>query len=396
MISRSIFLLVNHYPYSTQENFLEDELPILARRFAHIYILPMCGGGKRRPVPDNCEVLSALNLTQNRMKYILRGLFSRKSFALLLYEFITNRVYLSRIKFHNWVSAGLQYNNLLHSSIVGHLISKLQPDDILYSYWGTDLIKLSLLTDNRCKVVSRFHGAWDLWEDTYENYFPLRSIIVNRLNVAVFISKKGEQYFNAKYPECKTLFHPLGSRDYGCPKRKGGSDTVRVVSCSTVYALKRVPLIFEALNYSGFARIHWTHLGGGQGLPQLKELVKKNKKEHLIVNLPGQMSHDEVINYYKENETDIFINLSESEGVPVSIMEAMSFNIPVLATNVGSTCEEVTSEVGELVSAMPTVEEISLTIAKMLKSYYTPRTYWEKHYNADVNYEKFAEMLANL
>lgn len=37
----------------------------------------------------------------------------------------------------------------------------------------------------------------------------------------------------------------------------------------------------------------------------------------------------------------MFINVSSSEGLPVSIMEACSFGIPIIATNVGGTAEIV-------------------------------------------------------
>ena len=37
----------------------------------------------------------------------------------------------------------------------------------------------------------------------------------------------------------------------------------------------------------------------------------------------------------KENNFDLHINLSEYEGIPVTIMESMSLGIPVIATDVG-------------------------------------------------------------
>ncbi|NCO54621.1 MAG: glycosyltransferase, partial [Bacteroidetes bacterium] len=46
---------------------------------------------------------------------------------------------------------------------------------------------------------------------------------------------------------------------------------------------------------------------------------------------------------------DLFINVSESEGIPVSIMEALSAGIPVIATNVGGTNEIVNNDVGFLI-----------------------------------------------
>lgn len=63
------------------------------------------------------------------------------------------------------------------------------------------------------------------------------------------------------------------------------------------------------------------------------------------------LSHDQVMNYYKEHHFDVFINMSTNEGVPVSIMEAASFGIPIIATNVGGTSEIVQPSVGMLLSS---------------------------------------------
>lgn len=41
--------------------------------------------------------------------------------------------------------------------------------------------------------------------------------------------------------------------------------------------------------------------------------------------------------------------MSLSEGIPVSIMEAISFGIPIIATNVGGNAEIVNDETGVLI-----------------------------------------------
>jgi glycosyltransferase involved in cell wall biosynthesis len=53
--------------------------------------------------------------------------------------------------------------------------------------------------------------------------------------------------------------------------------------------------------------------------------------------------------FYRKNHVDLFINVSETEGIPVSIMEAMSFGIPCIATNVGGVNEIVNNTNGFLV-----------------------------------------------
>lgn len=91
-----------------------------------------------------------------------------------------------------------------------------------------------------------------------------------------------------------------------------------------------------------------------------------------------------------------FLNVSSSEGVPVSIMEAISFNIPVVATNVGGTSEIVTDETGILLSSDPTAEEILNALYSIESINVQPREFWKQKYNADTNYKEFVKVLNSL
>ena len=64
---------------------------------------------------------------------------------------------------------------------------------------------------------------------------------------------------------------------------------------------------------------------------------------------------------------DIFINVSSSEGLPVAIMEAISFDIPIIATNVGGTSEIVTPETGILIAPDSAPELIAARIRELYK-----------------------------
>jgi glycosyltransferase involved in cell wall biosynthesis len=94
-------------------------------------------------------------------------------------------------------------------------------------------------------------------------------------------------------------------------------------------------------------KIIWTHIGGGGCLIEIeKELA--NLGDNVEVNLLGQLPHDEVLQYYANNAVDLFINVSSSEGLPVSIMEAFASGIPVIATKVGGSPEIVSEDCGYL------------------------------------------------
>lgn len=55
----------------------------------------------------------------------------------------------------------------------------------------------------------------------------------------------------------------------------------------------------------------------------------------------GFIPNENVQEFYATHTVGAFLNVSESEGVPVSIMEAQSYGIPVIATDVGGTAEIV-------------------------------------------------------
>ena len=396
---KSLYLFTYEYPYAKREGFAGDELVYIANRFDRVYIVPELIADEKsmRQVPENCIVLKTDKRKRNKLVYYLKGLFSFRTFGLVIRDFFGNAVYKDKLKLKSWLSSTLVINNLLHNERYRNIEKQLGKNDVCYFYWGVGRNALSIFWNKKAHMISRFHGDWDLWEESYHGYVPFRDTTANSLDAAVFISQKGENYFKQRYPQCKTAVFPLGSKDCGiCPKNDNGDEVIKVVSCSTMWKLKRVDLIFESLNSVKGCQIEWTHIGDGPEYDAVKQKVEQNRKEHLKVNLIGRLKHEDVLNYYQTHHVDLFMNLSTNEGVPVSIMEASSFNIPVLATNVGSTFEAVAQQVGELVSPNPTQEEVAGTIEKMLKSNYSPRAYWERHYNADVNYNAFADMLENL
>ena len=77
-----------------------------------------------------------------------------------------------------------------------------------------------------------------------------------------------------------------------------------------------------------------TFVGDGETLQTNKELVSKYGLNHNIkfVGFKDDIS-DELIN------NDVYILSTHYEGLPISIIEAMSYGLPILATNVGGNSE---------------------------------------------------------
>jgi glycosyltransferase involved in cell wall biosynthesis len=116
--------------------------------------------------------------------------------------------------------------------------------------------------------------------------------------------------------------------------------------------------------------------------------------------LIGRKSKDEIEFLYKTVPIDLFINLSTTEGVPVSIMEAMSFGIPVLATEVGGNSEIVDETTGALVPSNSNLDYLVNRISLMLAdrndlNSKRDQCYekWKNCFNSEINYPLFIDSI---
>lgn len=394
---KRLFLFTARFPYYGSENFLEDEILFLCNAFDEVHIVPyMRTDSNCRNTPDNCILHEVI--VPDKKSFIKNLFLNKKIDKMLFKELFSYHVLFNLKRIKVWLTAYVACNSILNSKAIEVIGENMTPNDVCYFYWGKWSNVLSVFWKGNAHFVSRFHGQWDLWEEEYGNYAPLRSKIVGALDAAVFISKKGERYFHELYPGCNTKLFRLGTKDIGTIN-KSTDGIIRVLSCSTVYPLKRVDLILKSVEETAKSRyIEWTHLGGGEDYETVKTQADKAQNDHLKINMPGQMSYSDVMAYYKSHTFDVFINLSTNEGVPVSIMEAASCDVPIVATNVGGTSEIVTAQTGQLVGENPTPDEVSCAIIEVYdhREQYQPREFWLQNYVAEKNYTEYAKFLASI
>jgi glycosyltransferase involved in cell wall biosynthesis len=402
---KHLILLTSEFPYGVGETFLENELPYLEEAFEKVTILSLSEHQKlTRTVGTNTQ-LNRIPVFLSRMDKLLslRHVFNgevRKEIVRLgqIYGLRLNRRILFTVLF-SWERA---------RRIKSHLLKLVNAQTCCYAYWTDDsALALAQLKDAlpNVRCVSRFHG-WDVYFEASEiGYLPFRNYINSMLNAQYAISEKGKAYalerWKVEHPE-RIHVARLGTKKIMDKPNDGRIDIGRkvIVSCSNVIPLKRVELIFEVLNSLTEYPLHWIHIGDGPLLGSLRRKVDKEVNSHLSVTLAGRMTNEEVLQLYRRERPFLFINLSTSEGLPVSIMEAMSFGIPVIATDVGGTSEIVNNENGHLLSAHPTEGEISDALTscvedkeKMNLKRIAAYENWHKKYNADVNYSSFVDHL---
>jgi glycosyltransferase involved in cell wall biosynthesis len=83
------------------------------------------------------------------------------------------------------------------------------------------------------------------------------------------------------------------------------------------------------------------------------------------ITIIGRVPHDELMSYYKKGMIDCAVLTSLYEGIPVSLMEAMSYGVPAISTNVGGTKELLGDGAGILVE-VGNCDEIATAMERVM------------------------------
>lgn len=347
-----LYFFTQSYPYGSGESFIENELNFIASKFKQVYLFTKSKESKLRTVPGNVELvyIEPSSLKRN-VGFLIKNIF------IITYILFTE-VFFSRQKkmFRKKIRYNVSYliTGILYAEAV-YNFSKDKKDDkpFFYSYWFFDwnfsLAVLKFKNKIKCNFT-RAHG-FDLYEDNGKpNYLPFRKFCFDNTDKIFTVSKTGANYLKNIYPHFsnKIKCYYLGTLDMGINPLPDNNTPIHIVSCSNIVSVKRVELIIDVLKYCK-VDIIWTHIGDGI----LKEVIVEKSKSlpaNCKANFLGSLSQQAIFNFYNTTPIDIFINCSISEGLPVGIMEAISFGIPVIATDVGGTKEIVTKETGFLLT----------------------------------------------
>ena len=412
MKQKILILLCDNYPLSAREFFIDDEMRVIAPRFEKVIIYTAStdtGERLNRFVPDNAEVVpfSAQKLEAGKLKSVFR-IFRPMFLHELVFAF-------RKLPVRYWVSAfKIMYvdihratnlkNDLLRLCADSHINLN---DSVFYSYWH-DYKALALAMLRRecgCVCVARAH-RWDVFADkNIIPYLPFKRFILNNLSKTITISKAGKEYFESYVGGCgdNVAVSFLGKINNRQPLLTKSDDEILICSCSNLIPVKQVDRIIEVLSMLKISNLHWIHFGDGPLRAELEEMAKK-----LLPNVEyefrGIVPNNAILDFYASQYVDLFINLSSSEGIPVSIMEALSAGIPVVATNVGGTAEAVNDKNGFLISADFNSADVAQTITNYLnlnsaqQQLYRQNAYifWKENFEAEKNYGEFAEMLNGL
>lgn len=419
---KTLVLLTNTFPFGKGEAFIEAELPVLCQKFDTVWIIPMKGkkheflNQPHRNIPENAKIwqMSQSVIDKNGPSWNTFFAWLGLLLVVLPLEFSTWRTAKKMMKPKNFLVSLIRVNRaVIYKREFARWIAESEASQFdVYSYWVdawlVGILRLRSIRKWKNKIFSRAHRG-DLYDDAgYIGFQTLRGYLYKHVDFVFPISSNGRDYLIRKFPVLKNKceLHYLG---VSIPEKEKlaiqkDSPVFSSVSCSFLTPVKRVDLIVKTLSGlpSGRNYFHY-HIGNGPLEEELK-ILSENLPAHVTFKWLGYKSSDEIRAFYSSIFLDCFINVSKSEGLPVSIMEALSYGIPVIATDVGGSSDGITKDCGFLISANPSEDEIRSNLMKLaqlsgneLINYkHNARELAEIRFDARKNYESFTNRLLEL
>lgn len=412
----NLILFTASFPYvrGGDANFLGVEVKHLSKRFERIIVVPENIKASKLPEHAELEVdtsYAELLASKNNLNLFLLALSSRVlpyGYREAGFPFFSLDAWRRLFAFsgkaeliRRWTLDFIRRNNL-------------KPQDTLfYTYWfdnaaaGIGMVKMDIPD---LRLVSRAHN-YDIYVEKYYSppFFPGRDFALNAVDQLFPCSFDGVEYMQAKYSKYRSRFRSslLGVIDPGFICKASTDGSFRVVSCSFLRPEKRVSLILEALLLAAQKRpqqrFEWHHIGNGEEREHLQNMADESLPENAKAVFVEYTDNKNLMQFYRENPVDVFVNVSTTEGIPVSIMEAASCGIPVVATNVGGNREIVSDQNGILLSDNPSSDEVVDSFFHFLDfpdeaaaKRYNSRKIWDIHFNADSNFSEFAQILKHI
>ena len=412
-MKRLLVLFTNSFPYSTGEPFLETEYPLYAEYFDKVLLVASCKRNEpitRRIDFNNTEVIVDYTLSKDLLSilqaipYVLTdGLFYRelkhlatcegfslkKLYDLIVFSLCGNH---RALKAKRWLRKHSEYQLLT-----------------IYAYWlhipAYAALRLKNMLKSKPYTISRAHG-YDLYRERHDTgYIPFHKQFLEGLDQIASISNQGKEYLQNSYGKIGNIsIHRLGAANLMRLNTVSSREVLRVVSCARTVSLKRLDRIVDALAQFTDVPVEWTHIGDGPEQKNLEQYAKEHLSDNVKTIFMGNIPNEQVYEIYATKPFHVFANVSETEGIPVAIMEAMSFGIPVIATDVGGTAELVEHEVsGYLLKKDFTDEELAACIRKFIElseGIYqgmrnSAHVKFEQEYCAETNYRQFLNQLRN-
>lgn len=418
-IDATLVLLTKQYPFGHAETYLNNEIRYLDAAFREVILVPVDAYkfGDVNPLVAGLQNTRVFKINEVRKSAGILQRIGRtfQCLGILLSEVFNGRepwTHLRKLNFSlTYLKVGYGQAENLHE-----FLNRRRGKLLLYSYWlqkGTVAgIFYKRYFNSEARLINRAHSS-DLyhkdWNDIIQMesapFYPFEYFKVNESDHVFSISDHGMSHLKRVFPYFYERFSVarLAVKDSGVLNPFDPNHPFRIVTCSGITPNKRVYFIPEILGCLDDLNVEWVHLGEGKG--ENLEILEKEIEKYDVrdrITIKGRMDNAEIFRYYETQQVNLILNLSKAEGIPVSLMEAISFGIPGIVTETVGNPEVIDATCGYVVDVELHPEHIASLIrgmyqnADLQRSLRTgARQMFENRYNAEKNYLHFVNELAS-
>lgn len=261
------------------------------------------------------------------------------------------------------------YANLIALNKVLKRINEFKPS-ILHSqmYASNLLARLYKFYDKRCKVVNHIHGL-GTWIKSY--HILVDKLLIKFVDKIIVVSKSSYdiRIKREKYPPKKLtiIYNSLDTKSYleVFDSAKEPNENCILGSASRLVGLKQIDTIIDLVNilHDKGMSLQYYIAGDGPEMESLRLKVKQLGVEKYVFFL-GNVA--DMQTFYKK--IDIFIMNSQTEDMPLSILEAFASGLYVIAPDIGGIKELLKMNEGFIFKPTTDMNIISTDVFNYIQS----------------------------
>lgn len=265
------------------------------------------------------------------------------------------------------------------------------------------------------KLILFQHNSGDISEMGKKQFPILRNslhikiiekVFFRRINILeriIFISNYAKNNFDKTNQKFKnktvTILNGLPDIDLNIDYKIKTNEPIKLITVGTVSKRKGQDIVLRALaniNKEFLDKFHLTIVGEGPEYVQFKQLTTDLAIEK-SVNFVGKKEQDDVFKLL--STSSIFVLMSHSEGLPLSLLEALRSGLPIITSNVDGCPETVSNNNGYIIN--PDVAELTnvlknIKIKDLEKMSRNSRELFEKDFRYESFLKKYIQLISGI
>lgn len=349
-----IVYVTSQCPFNNKETWAIEEINSIINKNIEVIIVPRTSKGQA--FQEDAKKLLKNTIISDFINFSILSILFRKIifspidlFQTLIWIYKQSNSLLDIIKGLAVLPKSLYVSNILKNKGITHVHA--------FSTTSVAVVAYILAKELKVKWSITYHASWVINNKFKKSNFA-------HLNSVKFARAISEQVKNSLINFVDSSLHNkivrihLGVKcDVNTTTKELSEERLIIASAGWLLPHKGIDISLNAIKLlieRGFSNFQWEFYGNGDLLPELEQLTKDLQIEK-FVNFKGFIDNKELQNNYSENKIDLFVSNSLArnnihEGIPVSLMEAMAYAIPVIATDCGGTKELVDNISGILIS----------------------------------------------